>query len=161
MRYWYRADRSNVEFCSTTHCILIVTILLTQSVGRTSPKAQYPLSRGQVPPYEVQYADIGVRAEQNGYQDEGSPGNRRLENQVSRITGQDLRSLLQRVDVMLSNECTKNVAAEWEFETNVNAITQEAAVSPFCIHIHVWACLSIVKVKDCEHHEMHTCGGVK
>ncbi|KDQ71470.1 hypothetical protein L798_05641 [Zootermopsis nevadensis] len=120
MRYWNRAEfRWN----------LILTVLLIQIVGRTSPKAQYPLPQGQIPPYDVQYPGPGVRIEPNGYQDEGSPGNRQLENHVSRISGQDLRSLLQRVDVMLSNECTKDVAAQWQFETNVNAATQQAAVS--------------------------------
>jgi hypothetical protein len=133
MWYWNRVDRSNVEFHSTTHQSLILTILLIQTVGRTSSQAQYPLLQGQIPPYDVQYPDPGVRIEPNGYQDEGSPGNRRLENHVSRISGQDLRSLLQRVDVMLSNECTKDVAAQWQFETNVNAATQQAAVSPLCI----------------------------
>jgi hypothetical protein len=69
--------------------------------------------------------DIG----RGGYQDDGNAGNRRLDSQVPRISGQDLRALLQRIDVMLSNECTKNVAAQWQFETNVNAATQQAAVS--------------------------------
>jgi hypothetical protein len=126
MWFWNRAGRSNVEPRYTPHGSLILTVILIQIVGRTCPKAQYPLPPGQIPPYGVQYPDPGVAVQPNGYEDEG---NRRLENHVSRISGQDLRSLLQRADFMLSNECTKNVAAQWQFETNVNAATQQAAVS--------------------------------
>jgi hypothetical protein len=103
-----------------------------QTVGKTSPKAQYPVPGGQIPPYDAQYPDTGVDTARGGYQGDSNDGNRRLDSPVPRISGQDLRSLLQRVDVMLSNQCTKNVAAQWQFETNVNTATQQAAVS-FCI----------------------------
>jgi hypothetical protein len=69
-----------------------------------------------------------------GYQGDDNGRNRGLDNQVPGISRQDLRALLQRVDVMLSNECTKNVAAQWQFETNVNAATQQAAVSPLIVY---------------------------
>jgi hypothetical protein len=115
-----------------THCGLIVTIFLIQTVGQTSPKAQYLAPGGQIPAYDGQYPDPGVDTARGGYQDDGNDGSRRQESPVSRISGQDLRALLQRVDVMLSNQCTKNVAAQWQFETDVNPGTQQAAVS-FCV----------------------------
>jgi hypothetical protein len=105
--------------------VLIMTIFLIQIVGQTSPKAQYPVPGGQIPAYEGQYPDPGLDTARG----EGNDGRRRQEHPVSRISGQDLRSLLQRIDVMLSNQCTRNVAAQWDFETNVNPATQQAAVS--------------------------------
>ncbi|PNF32150.1 hypothetical protein B7P43_G00728, partial [Cryptotermes secundus] len=113
---------------SVVHCGLIVTIFLIQIVGKTSPKAQYPVPGGQIPAYDGQYPNPGVDTAQGGYPGERSDGSRRQEGPVSRISGQDLRSLLQRVDVMLSNQCTKNVAAQWQFETDVNPGTQQAAL---------------------------------
>jgi hypothetical protein len=121
-----------VRFRSRTHCGLMVTIFLIQIVGQTSPKAQYPVPGGQIPLYDDQYPDPGVDTARGGYQAEGNEGSRRQDSPVSRISGQDLRSLLQRVDVMLSNQCTRNVAAQWRFETDVNPATQQAAVS-FCV----------------------------
>jgi hypothetical protein len=114
--------RSRLRFCCRTRCGLAVTLLLIQSVGQTTPKAQYPVSGGQIPPYEVQHPYPGVDTSRDG-----NGGTRRLD-------GQELRSLLQRVDVMLANQCTKNVAAQWQFETNVNLATQQAAVSLFHPH---------------------------
>ncbi|PSN33574.1 hypothetical protein C0J52_24081 [Blattella germanica] len=86
----------------------------------------------------------GYRDGQNGYRDnpggyrdgqdifrDGQDGvsiSRRLGDHVARIAGPELRALLDRVDVMLSHQCTKNVATQWEFETNVNPGTQQAAL---------------------------------
>lgn len=41
----------------------------------------------------------------------------------------DIRRLLQALDVQASQQCTNNVAAQWNFETNVNQVTQLEAVS--------------------------------
>lgn len=43
--------------------------------------------------------------------------------------GGDIRALLQALDVQASQQCTNNVAAQWNFETNVNEATQLEAVS--------------------------------
>lgn len=45
----------------------------------------------------------------------------------------DIRALLQAIDVQASQQCTNNVAAQWNFETNVNQVTQLDAVSIFPI----------------------------
>jgi hypothetical protein len=133
MGYASEVTTSSVELCSRTHYSLILTVFLVQAVRQTSPQAQYPLpqgqGQGQIPPYDVQYSDPTVDIGRGGYQGDGSGGFRRLDSQAPRVSGQDLRSLLQRVNFMLSNQCTKNVAAQWEFETNVNTATQQAAVS--------------------------------
>ena len=129
MGYTSEVIKGSAEPCSRTHYSLILTIFLVQSVRQTSPKAQYPNLQGQVPPYDTQYPDPGVDIGRGGYQGDGNGGIGRLDGQVPRIAGQDLRALLQRVDDMLSNQCTKNVAAQWHFETNVNGATQQAAVS--------------------------------
>lgn len=41
----------------------------------------------------------------------------------------DIRRLLQGLDAQASQQCTSNVAAQWNFETNVNEATQAEAVS--------------------------------
>jgi len=114
-------------------------------VRQTSPKAQYPIPQGQIPPYDTQYRDPGVDVGRGEYQGDGNGGFRQLDSQVPRISGQDLRPLLQRVDFMLSNQCTKNVAAQWEFETNVNAATQQAAVSLLIVSLSTRAIASGVR----------------
>ncbi|KAF5283056.1 hypothetical protein FQR65_LT14073 [Abscondita terminalis] len=42
----------------------------------------------------------------------------------------DIRALLQSLDLQASQQCTNNVAAQWNFETNVNQATQLEAVNP-------------------------------
>ncbi len=46
-----------------------------------------------------------------------------------RIEDERLRSILAEIDQKSSLECSLNVAAQWNFETNVNEITQVEAVS--------------------------------
>lgn len=41
----------------------------------------------------------------------------------------DVRGLLQALETQASQQCTNNVAAQWNFETNVNQVTQLEAVS--------------------------------
>lgn len=41
----------------------------------------------------------------------------------------DIKRLLQALDVQASQQCTNNVAAQWNFESNVNEHTQLEAVS--------------------------------
>ncbi|XP_044757835.1 angiotensin-converting enzyme-like [Coccinella septempunctata] len=40
----------------------------------------------------------------------------------------DIRGLLQALDLQASQQCTANVAAQWNFETNVNEVTQLEAL---------------------------------
>lgn len=47
--------------------------------------------------------------------------------QDNRFRG-DIRSLLQQLDLQASQQCTNNVAAQWNFETNINQLTQLDAV---------------------------------
>lgn len=63
----------------------------------------------------------------NGYQ----PDDRyRLEEERQfRIEDERLRRILAEIDEKSSFECSLNVAAQWNFETNVNEITQVEAVS--------------------------------
>lgn len=46
-----------------------------------------------------------------------------------RIEEANLKRLLADVDEQSSNECSINVGAQWNFETNVNEITQQEAVN--------------------------------
>lgn len=46
----------------------------------------------------------------------------------NRVEG-DIRGLLQALDIQASQMCTSNVAAQWNFETNINQATQLDAVS--------------------------------
>lgn len=145
MGYTSEVTTSSVELYSRSHYSLILTIFLVQTVRQTSPQAQYPLPQGQIPPYDVQYPEPGVEIGRGGYQGDGNGGFRRPDSQVPRISGQDVRTLLQRVDFMLSNQCTKNVVAQWQFETNVNAATQQAAVSMLTVCLSAGAIVSGVR----------------
>lgn len=63
----------------------------------------------------------------------GYYGNRQqqpLGNDISRNPNVgDVGGLLQALDIQASQQCTNNVAAQWNFETNVNQATQLEAVS--------------------------------
>lgn len=142
MGYTSEVSPSSVELCSRTHYSLILTIFLVQTVRQTSPKAQYPIPQGQIPHYDAQYPDPGVNIGRDGYQGDGNGGFPRQDNQLFRISGRGLIPLLQRADFMLSNQCTKNVAAQWQFETNVNAATQQAAVSLLIVCLSTRAVMS-------------------
>lgn len=63
----------------------------------------------------------------NGFQ---SDDRYRLEQERQfRIEDDKLRRILAEIDQTSSHECSLNVAAQWNFETNVNEITQIEAVS--------------------------------
>lgn len=53
-------------------------------------------------------------------------------NRRNRFNG-DIRRLLQSLDAQASQQCTSNVAAQWNFETNINEATQAEAVSRYLI----------------------------
>lgn len=46
-----------------------------------------------------------------------------------RVETEKLRQLMVEIDTKNSAECTLNVAAQWNFEINVNEVSQVAAVS--------------------------------
>lgn len=55
----------------------------------------------------------------------------------------DIRVLLQQLDVQGSQQCTNNVAAQWNYETHINQATQLEAVSEwqffkiFCFYFYL------------------------
>ncbi|XP_060523449.1 angiotensin-converting enzyme [Cylas formicarius] len=51
------------------------------------------------------------------------------ENEIVKRYGGDVRRLLQELDLQASQQCTNNVAAQWNFETNVNQATQLEALN--------------------------------
>ncbi|KAL1132433.1 hypothetical protein AAG570_010388 [Ranatra chinensis] len=57
-------------------------------------------------------------------QRDGTPGSLRTDY----IPSQELRDLLYQVDLAMSQQCTANVEAQWNFETNVNDATQLRAI---------------------------------
>lgn len=77
----------------------------------------------------------GYNDDQNQYNNGYQPDDRyRLEQERQfRIEDDRLRRTLAEIDQKSSFECSLNVAAQWNFETNVNEITQVEAVS---IHFH-------------------------
>lgn len=96
--------RSPVQMCDITCAV----VLLLTSVR---VKAQLDL-----PPYD-DYGDAAQRQKT-----ENAPFNG------------DIKRLLQALDVQASQQCTNNVAAQWNFETNVNEHTQLEAVSEISSH---------------------------
>lgn len=81
-----------------------------------------PPYRQNVPPYTG--SDQNVRYENADV----SPRNDRRQ-QFEAASVRDIRGLLQALDLQSSQQCTNNVAAQWNFETNVNQVTQLEAVS--------------------------------
>lgn len=47
---------------------------------------------------------------------------------MSQVETEKLKELLAKIDRQSSAECELNVRAQWDFETNVNEITQIQAV---------------------------------
>lgn len=74
----------------------------------------------QQPDYNVQ--PVQETFNQNVNQD-------RFNNNERQSFRRDVRELLAALDLQGSQQCTKNVAAQWDFETNVNQATQLEAVS--------------------------------
>lgn len=52
-----------------------------------------------------------------------------IDDRLNYASVQQVRDFLLRADDQASKECTNNVAAQWNFETDVNDVTQHAAVS--------------------------------
>lgn len=57
--------------------------------------------------------------------------NNQIDNRFQQVNLQKIREFLVTADEQASKECTNNVAAQWNFETDVNDATQHAAVSTF------------------------------
>ncbi|XP_066139070.1 angiotensin-converting enzyme isoform X1 [Euwallacea fornicatus] len=55
-------------------------------------------------------------------------GNEGLAGKFEKPFRGDVRSLLQALELQASQQCTNNVAAQWNFETNVNQVTQLEAL---------------------------------
>ncbi|KRT83864.1 hypothetical protein AMK59_4485 [Oryctes borbonicus] len=67
----------------------------------------------------------------NGNSDRGVPYNvdierdrQQIDETNQRIFRGNIEQLLQNLDVGSSQQCTNNVGAQWNFETNVNQVTQ-------------------------------------
>lgn len=56
-----------------------------------------------------------------------------LERQ-NRLEDANLRRILDDVDKLASSECSNNVGAQWNFETNVNEVTQQESVCTKVYH---------------------------
>lgn len=52
-----------------------------------------------------------------------------IDDRIHHVNLQQVRDFLAQADDQASKECTNNVAAQWNFETDVNDATQHAAVS--------------------------------
>lgn len=76
-------------------------------------------------PYEVDVRQFNTNTNNrfNPPPNEGVGGN------IGRPPPGDVRALLQSLDLEASQQCTRNVDAQWGFETNVNQATQLEAVS--------------------------------
>lgn len=67
----------------------------------------------------------------NSYNNNPNPYDAEYERKL-RVENEKLRQLMIEIDTKNSAECTLNVAAQWNFETNVNEVTQLEAVSILC-----------------------------
>lgn len=92
-------------------------------LNRDSPTSRHDL-QGQIPNNP---GDIGP----NSGQIPVNPGQVPFDSDFSRRNrfNGDIQRLLQGLDTQASQQCTSNVAAQWNFETNINERTQTEAVS--------------------------------
>lgn len=60
------------------------------------------------------------------------------QDRQSRFETERIKRVLADIDQQSSLECSLNVAAQWNFETNVNEVTQVEAVSS--THSHEFHC---------------------
>lgn len=91
-----------------------------EQVGQISQiPGQRPQNTGQIP--RSDNGQIPLNPGQIGYDENFNSRNNRFNG--------DIRRLLQDLDGQASQQCTSNVAAQWNFETNVNEATQAEAVS--------------------------------
>lgn len=65
----------------------------------------------------------------NPYDFNNRGDNNNIDNRFNQVDLQQIRDFLHRAEEQASKECTNNVAAQWNFETDVNDATQHAAVS--------------------------------
>lgn len=70
----------------------------------------------------------GYQINQNDFNYQQNPYDAEYERKL-RVETEKLRQFLLEIDKKHSTECTLNVAAQWNFETNVNEVTQIEAVS--------------------------------
>lgn len=59
-----------------------------------------------------------------------------IDDRLHHVNLQQIRNFLVQADDQASKECTNNVAAQWNFETDVNDATQHAAVSTFLLSFY-------------------------
>nr|CAI5834996.1 unnamed protein product [Callosobruchus analis] len=114
-------DRNNVPF-DRNHSLLQrkrTDSLLTTSCPTRNNVPYYNVDQSQRP-YD------GARR----FQDDGRSFQGRPEDDFTRRNrvNSDIRGLLQALDLQASQQCTNNVAAQWNFETNINQGTQLEAV---------------------------------
>ncbi|KAL0270852.1 UNVERIFIED_CONTAM: hypothetical protein PYX00_008125 [Menopon gallinae] len=76
--------------------------------------------------YDPQYPDRGGRNYQNNQGAYYPPVN---QEPVNYIPPQEIQSLLARLDQLGSEQCSLNVYAQWDYETNVNDATQLNALA--------------------------------
>lgn len=67
--------------------------------------------------------------DRNRYSSEDNERHRLELERKNRIEDANLRRALDDVDKLASTECFNNVAAQWNFETNVNDVTQQESVN--------------------------------
>lgn len=104
----------------------------------TGPGNYYPQNRYSTP---APYPNFRPEDERYNYQDnrqypsggdyQNPQNNPNLYNSV-----RDLQQLLSKWDIQGSEQCTNNVAAQWNFETHVSPVTQLAAVSLLSYWVH-------------------------
>lgn len=65
----------------------------------------------------------------------------------NRLEDANLRRILDDVDKLASSECSINVGAQWNFETNVNEATQQESVRHMCCFYGIPAILELLTFK--------------
>lgn len=91
-------------------------------------------ARRPVPSRDVDYQDSAARSfpDRSGFARAYNPQSAVFNNQINpRISPKELEieRVLAQIDAASTEQCAANVHAQWDFETNVNEVTQLKAVS--------------------------------
>lgn len=110
---------------------LVVWVLLVlgrQNYGGAVPQLDLPQYESSSVKYPQNFVPAPSYSPLNPYD---NPQVSVQDNQhgVGKTFRGDVRGLLQALETQASQQCTNNVAAQWNFETNVNQVTQLEAVS--------------------------------
>ncbi|XP_066994764.2 angiotensin-converting enzyme [Anabrus simplex] len=114
----------------------LIVIMVSLAIAQEYQEPQYTYQQGRYPeqgyPYPPNVPNAPNAPENTLYQtllpnSPQGPGGRR-EQDIPRFSQRDIGALLNQIDILSSEQCNRNVEAQWLYETNISPDTQLNAV---------------------------------